>query len=51
MLVEKSIYQRAVDEAVDEANKIQVDVTSEKEQEKLYNDLTNKGYTCRILTL
>ena len=31
--------------------KIEVDVTSEKEQEKLYNDLTNKGYTCRILTL
>ena len=30
MLVEKSIYQRAVDEAVDEANKIQVDVSSKK---------------------
>ena len=30
MLVEKSIYQRAVDEAVDEANKIQVDVGSKK---------------------
>jgi ParB-like chromosome segregation protein Spo0J len=31
--------------------KIEVDVTSEKEQEQLYNDLTNKGYICRILTL
>jgi ParB-like chromosome segregation protein Spo0J len=31
--------------------KIEVDVISEKEQEKLYNELTNKGYTCRILTL
>ena len=30
--------------------KIEVDVTSEKEQEQLYNDLTNKGYICRILT-
>ena len=30
MLVEKSIYQRAVDEAVDEANKIQVNVGSKK---------------------
>tara|TARA_Y100000741_G_scaffold363594_1_gene352230 strand:+ start:1776 stop:3206 length:1431 start_codon:yes stop_codon:yes gene_type:complete len=30
MLVEKSIYQRAVDEAVDEANKIQVDIGSKK---------------------
>ena len=26
MLVEKSIYQKAVDEAVDEANKIKVDI-------------------------
>tara|TARA_Y100000593_G_scaffold16955_1_gene33788 strand:+ start:141 stop:647 length:507 start_codon:yes stop_codon:yes gene_type:complete len=31
--------------------KIEVEVTSEKEQEKLYNDLTKKGYICRILTL
>lgn len=31
--------------------KIEVDITSEKEQEQLYNDLTNKGYICRILTL
>ena len=30
MLVEKSIYQRAVNEAVDEANKINVDVASKK---------------------
>ena len=30
MLVEKSIYQRAVNEAVDEANKIGVDVASKK---------------------
>ena len=30
MLVEKSIYQRAVNEAVDEANKIKVDVSSKK---------------------
>tara|TARA_B100001996_G_scaffold142625_1_gene108525 strand:+ start:310 stop:1740 length:1431 start_codon:yes stop_codon:yes gene_type:complete len=30
MLVEKSIYQKAVDEAVDEANKIKVDIGSKK---------------------
>ena len=30
MLVEKSIYKRAVDEAIDEANKIKVDVGSKK---------------------
>lgn len=31
--------------------KIEVTVVCEKEQEYLYNDLTNKGYQCRILTL
>tara|TARA_R100000479_G_scaffold153742_1_gene89696 strand:- start:1162 stop:1671 length:510 start_codon:yes stop_codon:yes gene_type:complete len=31
--------------------KLEVDVTSEKEQEELYNELTKKGYICRILTL
>jgi hypothetical protein len=31
--------------------KIEIDVTSEKEQEQLFNELTNKGYICRILTL
>jgi len=31
--------------------KIEVEVTSEKEQEKLYNQLTKDGYVCRILTL
>ena len=30
MLVEKSIYERAVNDAVDEANKIQVDQASKK---------------------
>ena len=30
MLVEKSIYERAVNEAVDEANKIKVDQASKK---------------------
>ena len=31
--------------------KIEVEVASEKEQEKLYNQLTKDGYICRILTL
>jgi len=31
--------------------KIEVSVENEKEQEMLYNDLKNKGYECRILTL
>ena len=31
--------------------KLEIDVTSEKEQEELYNELTKRGYICRILTL
>jgi ParB-like chromosome segregation protein Spo0J len=31
--------------------KLEVELISEKEQEALYNDLTKKGYKCRILTL
>jgi len=31
--------------------KIEVLTINEKEQEQLYNDLTEKGYECRILTL
>ena len=30
MLVEKPIYERAVKEAIDEANKIKVDISSKK---------------------
>lgn len=32
------------------SNKIEVELESEIEQEKLYNELINKGYKCRILT-
>ena len=31
--------------------KIEVTLDTEEEQEKLYNELTNNGYICRILTL
>lgn len=31
--------------------KLEVDCESEEEQEKLYNELTNKGYQCKILIL
>lgn len=31
--------------------KIEIDVSSEREQEILYNELTEKGYKCKILTL
>lgn len=38
-------------ENIKETYKIEVDCTGEKEQEILYNDLTKKGYSCRLLTL
>ena len=31
--------------------KLEIDCNSEEEQELLYNDLTEKGYICRVLTL
>ena len=31
--------------------KIEIECVSEKEQEEVYNDLINKGYICRLLTL
>lgn len=31
--------------------RVEVEVESENEQEKLYNELTQRGYLCRILTL
>jgi len=34
-----------------ESLRIEVEMESEEEQEKLYNELIEKGYQCRILTL
>ena len=31
--------------------RLEVETESEEEQEKLYNELIEKGYICRILTL
>lgn len=36
---------------IDFEYKIEVSLNDEREQEELYNELTQKGYTCRILTL
>ena len=30
--------------------RIEIELKSEKEQEKIFEELTNKGYVCRILT-
>jgi len=34
-----------------ESFKIEIDLENEEEQQKLYNELIEKGYLCRILTL
>ena len=31
--------------------KLEVDCENEQQQEKLFNELTEKGYECRVLTL
>tara|TARA_R100000995_G_C3480688_1_gene123694 strand:- start:572 stop:1081 length:510 start_codon:yes stop_codon:yes gene_type:complete len=36
---------------INENFRVEVELDSEEEQETLYNDLTNKGYICRLLTL
>ena len=35
---------------ITEEYKIEIELTSEREQEQVYNELTKKGYKCRILT-
>ncbi len=36
---------------IKESYRVEVELDSEEEQEKLYNELTDKGYICRLLTL
>ena len=43
--------QEDLSDKIDLQFKLEVELISEKEQEALYNDLTKKGYKCRILTL
>ena len=47
------IDENAIDfsNKINENFRVEVELDSEEEQETLYNDLTNKGYICRLLTL
>ena len=47
----KKFNDTDMSEDIIEQYKIEIELTSEKEQEQVYNDLVNKGYICRILTL
>ena len=36
---------------IDSSYRLEIELENEEEQEKLYNELINKGYICRLLTL
>jgi hypothetical protein len=39
-----------ISDNIGEEFRVEVELKSENEQQQLYNDLTKKGYTCRLLT-
>ena len=39
-----------ISDNISEEYRVEIELTSETEQEKVYNELTKKGYKCRILT-
>jgi len=39
-----------ISDNISDEYRVEVELTSERKQEKLFNDLTKKGYKCRILT-
>ena len=38
-------------EEIESSYRLEIELENEEEQEKLYNELINKGYICRLLTL
>ena len=39
-----------ISDNINEEYRVEIELTSEREQEQVYNELTKKGYKCRILT-
>ncbi len=39
-----------ISDNITEEYRVEIELTSEREQEEVFNELTNKGYKCRILT-
>lgn len=48
---EEEIDKKDLSNNIDVIYKIEITCVNEKEQEQLFNELTNKGYECRVLTL
>jgi len=43
--------QKDISDSIESSFRVEVELENELEQEKLYSDLSSKGYICRILTL
>jgi len=43
--------EKDLSDQLEQSFKIEIDLESEEEQEKMYNQLITDGYKCRILTL
>lgn len=43
--------QKDLSDSIEVSFKIEIECISENDQEKLFNELTKKGYKCRVLTL
>lgn len=49
--VESESENKDLSDKIETSYNIEVNCSNEREQEQLYNELTNKGYKCRVLTL
>lgn len=49
--IESEIENKDLSDSINSEYKVEVSLETEFEQERLYNELTNKGYICRLLTL
>ena len=48
---EEQIEIKDISDSIESSFRVEVELENEEEQEKLYNELINKGYICRLLTL
>ena len=49
--LDQETNQQDLSDSIEEEFKVEIQATSEREQEKIYNELTERGFVCRILTL
>lgn len=48
---EEQVEIKDISDSIKSSFRVEVELENEQEQEKLYNELINKGYICRLLTL